>query len=142
MFAWITIGKTLHSSTKIDDDFRCGFDNHGRILSNDDSSESYFLAVAEEADLPDVAKFIVTNFGADAISLSQDLITFESMLMRPAVELVNGYSGIVAFVEVLAGLRSRLKDRFENMTIEPPSVEQGMSRAEIFLKKHQEVRLS
>lgn len=76
--------------------------------------EDYVLGLAEEQDLPDIARFVVRGFGADAIRLSQDLGTFEKMLMTPAIELVNGYSGIVAFAEVLAGLRYRMSFRIKS----------------------------
>ncbi|EEC50528.1 predicted protein [Phaeodactylum tricornutum CCAP 1055/1] len=94
------------------DDERCCINRQGEFRPQ--KGDVFELALAEETDLPDVSRFIVTSFGADAIRVSQDMSTFEGMLMRPAVELVNGYSGIVAFAEVLAGLRSRLKTRIAN----------------------------
>ena len=103
-----------------DDDERNG-DNS----SSSSSTTCYQLGLAEERDLPDTSRFIVQAFGVDAIRLSQDITTFEKFLMKPAVELVNGYSGIVAFAEVLAGLRSRLAGRLyskNNMNMAPPAL--------------------
>jgi ribosomal protein S18 acetylase RimI-like enzyme len=80
-----------------------------------DQSAQYGLCiVSDEQDLPDLSRFIVGAFGADAIRLSTDLNAFERLLMKPAAELLNSYSGVVAFAEVLAGLRSRLKLRLSN----------------------------
>ena len=87
-------------------EYRCCIDQFGKY-------EDYDLGLAEEQDLPDIARFVVNCFGADAIRLSQDLGAFERMLMTPAIELVNGYSGIVAFAEVLAGLRYRMNFRLK-----------------------------
>lgn len=107
------------------DDFRCCIDRYGKF------ENKYELALAEESDLPDVSRFVVQTFGADVITLSHDLGSFESMLMTPAVQLVNGYSGIVAFAEVLAGLRSRLSFRLKSkpMDLSPPNLD-GLSRDE------------
>jgi len=109
------------------DDYRVCIDHLGQY-------GEYELGLVEEPDLPDVSRFIVRAFGADAIRLSQDVNAFEKMLMTPAMELVNGYSGIVAFAEVLAGLRSRLSFRFKSsskgrMDISPPNLK-GLSRDE------------
>lgn len=89
----------------------------------------YELCVVEVSDLPDVARFVVQTFGADATRLSRDLSSFERMLVTPAIELVNGYSGIVAFAEVLAGLRSRLGFRLkcDRMDLSRPNLD-GLSR--------------
>ena len=84
-----------------------GIDRHGKF-------GQYELSLVEESDLPDVSRFIIETFGAQVIKLSRDLSSFERMLMTPAVELVNGYSGIVVFAEVLAGLRSRLGFRLRS----------------------------
>jgi ribosomal protein S18 acetylase RimI-like enzyme len=69
------------------------------------------LCVVEEDDLPDTARFVVESFGSEAIRLSNDMTSFEQFILQPTVELLNGYSGIVAFAEVLAGLRSRIRGR-------------------------------
>jgi ribosomal protein S18 acetylase RimI-like enzyme len=111
------------------DEYRCHvIDRHGKFENKHD------LALVEENDLPDVARFVVGAFGSDAITLSQDLNAFEKLLMTPAVDLVNGYSGIVAFAEVLAGLRSRLHFRMKSSSrrmdlMSPPNLD-GLSRAE------------
>jgi hypothetical protein len=103
---------------------------HGEDVVND-SSVPYELCLVEERDLPDLSRFIVQVFGADVIRLSSDLNTFERTLVQPAVGLMNGYSGIIAFCEVLTGLRSRLADRLEqaNIDLSPPNLA-GLSRTE------------
>jgi len=95
-------------STTSDDD-RCCIDQEGRFQAR--NNDIYDLCLIEEQDLPDLSRFIVQAFGADAIRLSTDINYLERMLMKPAVELLNGYSGIVAFAEVLAGLRSRIQSQ-------------------------------
>lgn len=106
-----TIPENKLSSSHLVSSQSC-FDQQGRFY--DKTSESYYLlGLAEQPDLPDLARFIVQVFGAEAIRLSSDLNSLEQLLMRPAVELVNGYSGIVAFAEVLAGLQQRLKKRIQ-----------------------------
>lgn len=105
--------------------FEC-FDNGDRnsFLS------TYEVGLVEENDLLDVSRFIVQNFGVDAINLNSNFSQFERMIMSPAVELVNGYSGVVAFAEVLAGLRGRLRLRINGRTeMQPPNL-RGLSRRE------------
>jgi ribosomal protein S18 acetylase RimI-like enzyme len=87
-----------------------------------DDGEIYTLGIAEEQDLPDVARLVVATFGAEVIRVSQDFGQFERLLMQPAVDVVNGYSGLVAFAEVLSGMRQRLRDRLEEskISILPP----------------------
>lgn len=98
----------------------------------------YELCIAEEDDLPELARFIVAAFGADAIRVSQDMNAFERLLIKPAAEFMNGYSGIIAFSEVLLGLRKRLGRRLSsNMDISPPSIE-GLTREEKILNSSQE----
>jgi ribosomal protein S18 acetylase RimI-like enzyme len=129
-------------STTTTDQYRCCFDSlgryHGRSNTsssdeNNNKSENYFeICVVEENDLYDVSKFIVETFGADAISLSQDMNRFEKLLVKPAVDLLNGYSGLVAFAEVLAGIRSRI--RLRTIQSEKPNINSpnlyGLSRDE------------
>ena len=95
------------------------FDTEGRF-GND-----YTLSVVEEGDLIDLARLTVEVFGTEVVrigsSTSNNMNSIESMLLTPAVELVNGYSGLVAFAEVLAGLRSRTKDR-RRLDIDPPDL--------------------
>jgi hypothetical protein len=95
------------------------FDNDGRLTGNGDG---YELCVVQEEDLPDVARFIVNSFGADVISLSTDLSSIERALMHPTVGLLNAYSGLVAYAEVLSGLQSRTKVRLENVNVSPPKL--------------------
>ncbi len=85
------------------------------------SDPSFELCVVEEDDLPDTARFVVESFGSEAIRLSSDMTSFEQFILQPTVELLNGYSGIVAFAEVLAGLRSRVRGRLtQTMGIQGP----------------------
>jgi len=108
-------------------------DSNGKTTA---SSGCYELGLAEEEDLPDLARFIVRAFGADAIRLSsiEDLSAFERALLQPATKVVNGYSAIVAFAEVLAGLRSRLASRLSkglkpiSKYIEKPRLDPNLSR--------------
>jgi len=107
------------------DDYRCCIDKLGKF-------GEYDLCIVEEQDLPDVSRFVVQGFGADAIRLSQDIGAFEKMLMTPALELVNGYSSLVAFAEVLAGMRGRLSFRLKSsqkMDMSPPNFK-GLNRKE------------
>ena len=95
-----------------------------------DDGDVYELCLAEEPDLSDVSRFIVAAFGVDPIRISTDSTAFERMLMTPVVELVNGYSGLIAFAEVLAGLRQRLEYRLQStMDVTAPAIS-GLSRNE------------
>jgi ribosomal protein S18 acetylase RimI-like enzyme len=107
------------------DEYRCSIDREGGFRND---SESYNLCLVEENDLPDLSRFIIQAFGADTIRLSSDTNSFERLLMQPAVEMVNGYSGIIAFAEVFSGLRSRMKNRMVT-DVSPPTLE-GLSRSE------------
>jgi len=62
-------------------------------------SSPFQLGVLQEDELPDLCRFVVNAFGAEAISLSSDMTSFEKALMNPAAELLNGYSSLVAFAE-------------------------------------------
>ena len=57
-------------------DTRYCLDYQGRLVGDDDD-ETYTLCLVQYKDLPDVSKFIVASFGAEAISLSSDLNAFE-----------------------------------------------------------------
>jgi ribosomal protein S18 acetylase RimI-like enzyme len=99
----------------------------GRFVPEEDGDDTFELGLVEEKDLIDLSRFIVQVFGGDAIRISQDTNAFERMLMTPAVELVNGYSGMIAFAEVLVGLRQRLAFRFRDNpnsnNISPPNLQ-------------------
>jgi ribosomal protein S18 acetylase RimI-like enzyme len=104
------------------DAYRCCIDKNGYFydaVSDDgkprDTSSAgiYELGIVEEEDLPDLCRFVVATFGADAINLSSDMSNFERMLMNPAVELLNSYSSLVAFAEVFSGTKERLLDRIQ-----------------------------
>ena len=83
----------------------------------------------QEKDLPDVSKFIVGIFGADVISISSDLNSFERALVQPSILALNAYSGMVAYAEVFSGLTSRTKDRIVSPNVAPPPLT-GKSRVE------------
>jgi ribosomal protein S18 acetylase RimI-like enzyme len=88
--------------------------------------------LAEEQDLPEVARYVVATFGADAIRVSQDFGQIERILMKPAIDVVNGYSALVAYAEVLSGLRQRTNGRLTNEALGlalPPL--KGLSDTEI-----------
>ncbi|KAL7569309.1 hypothetical protein ACA910_016852 [Epithemia clementina (nom. ined.)] len=111
-----------------DPDSRLCFSETGKF-SREDGHE-FELCLAEEADLPDVSKFIVESFGVDVVTISQDSTSLERLIMKPAVELVNGYSGLIAFAEVLAGLRQRMELRLQStMDTSAPNLD-GLSREE------------
>lgn len=106
------------------DSVRICIDKNGQYVDNDNVFQ---LCLIEEEDLPDHCRFVVDSFGADAIRISQDMNAFERMLISPAAELLNGYSGLVAFAEVFSGTQQRLVTRFKKMDLSPPNVE-GLSR--------------
>ena len=88
--------------------YRCCIDNNGFFST---SGSTFELGLIEEEELPDLCKFVITTFGAEAIQLSSDINSFERMLMSPAAEFLNGYSGMVAFAEVFSGTKQRIADR-------------------------------
>jgi len=112
------------------DDYRCCFDKNGTLdeVANGDGP-SYQLCLVQEEDLPDVARFVVNAFGADVISLSKDFSRFEQALVKPTIGLLNAYSGIVAYAEVLSGLQSRTRDRIEDPNLNKPNLS-GKTREE------------
>lgn len=113
-----------------DFNFLARSDEYRRCMDSQGTFGEYELSVVEESDLPEVARFVVQSFGADVITLSQDLGSFKRMIMQPAIELVNGYSGIVAFAEVLAGTSSRMRFRLQSpseVNLSPPNLN-GLSR--------------
>lgn len=107
---------------------RCCLDKDGR-LKGDEDDQTYTLGIIEKEDLSDVSKFVIQAFGADVISLATDLNMFEKVMMEPAVGLLNAYSGLVAYKEVLSGLESRTKDRMDRPDVSPPSL-MGSTRNE------------
>lgn len=112
------------------DSDRCCFDREGRLLVGlGDDGEEYQLCVVQNEDLPDVARFVVNAFGADVISLSNDLSSLERALLQPPARIFNAYSGLMAYIEVLSGLQSRTKDRIEEADLAPPKLS-GKDREE------------
>jgi len=117
--------------------YRCCIDDSGYFSpTGDDDGEGscrYELGLVKEEELPDLCKFVVTAFGAEAIQLSSDMNSFERMLLNPAAEFLNGYSGMVAFAEVFSGTKQRLADRFREpdslVDISAPDLK-GLSREE------------
>lgn len=118
------------SFLSLPDSYRACIDKNGRFRNDCDNPEPYVLCIAEEDDLPDVARLIVDAFGATAITLGGDLSGFEKAFAEPPVGLWNAYTDIVAYADVLSGLRGRMKDRLSNSNIDPPS-RLGSSREEI-----------
>ncbi len=107
-----------------DETYRLCIDEKGKFSGGKD--DEFELALVEEGDLPDLSRFVVAAFGADAIRLSQDMNAFERMLVSPAAELLNSYSTVVAFAEVFSGTKQRLKSRLQNINLSPPNVK-GLS---------------
>lgn len=91
--------------------FRSCIEENGTLIATDLPGPPFQLCVAEEDDLPIVSKLMIDAFGADAITLSTDLSSFERSILNPGVEAFNAYSGLVAYKEVLSGLRRRLLHR-------------------------------
>lgn len=104
------------------DDYRYCFDRNGTLQVGNNEYPPFQLCLVQAADLPDVARFIVNAFGADVISLSKDFNRFEQALVKPTVGLLNAYSGIVAYAEVLSGLQARTRDRIEHPNLAPPNL--------------------
>lgn len=113
--------------TESDVEARGCFDLNGCFNDGDDI---YQVCLVESNDLPDLCRFVVDAFGADAIRLSQNLNAFEKALMSPATELLNGYSTLIAFAEVFSGTKQRLTTRLEKMDVSPPKLD-GLSRKEM-----------
>ena len=99
--------------------YRTCFDESGSIQV-DEGTVPYVLGIAEEDDLPDIARLTIDAFGDVAITLGGDLNGFERLLLTPGVALFNGYTGYAAYTEVLSGLRSRMKDKLENVDLASP----------------------
>jgi len=125
------------------EDYRCCIDDKGFFSATNGNSElsSFELGLIEEEELPDLCKFVVSTFGAEAIQLSSDINSFERMLMSPAAEFLNGYSGLVAFAEVFSGTKQRISDRLcQNpamATISAPDLK-GLSYEERIRKAERE----
>jgi GNAT superfamily N-acetyltransferase len=104
-----------------------GFNTLGQYLPNiakqdeekdeEEDDDVYELCVVTEQDLADVSRFIVTSFDANVIRLGSDVSAWERLIFQPATELYNNYATIIAFAEVLAGLRHRLQMRLEGGTL-------------------------
>ena len=125
------------------EDYRCCIDDKGCFSAKKDDADTscYELGMIEEKELPDLCKFVVTTFGAEAIQLSSDINSFERMLMNPAAEFLNGYSGLVAFAEVFSGTKQRMADRLRDnpsmVDISAPDLK-GLSREERIRKAERE----
>ena len=90
--------------------------------TDDDDDDGMNFFVPQEEDLPDVSAFVVRAFGADAINLSTDFTQVEQFLLQPVAGLLNGYSGLAAYTEVLAGLRQRCKARLVAPSVQAPDL--------------------
>jgi len=106
------------------------------VRSDSDSGAPFILSVAEEDDLPDISQLTINAFGADAICLSKDLSPLELALMSPGVGAFNAYSGLVAYTEVLSGLRQRMRNKIgegvemEDLLAAPPVMNINDTEAE------------
>ena len=120
----VPISKFRSELTFLDatDEYRCCFDQNGTLMVGSADKPPYQLCLVQQEDLPDVARFIVNAFGADVISLSKDFNRFEKALLKPKIGLLNAYSGLVAYAEVLVGLQSRTRSRIENPNLDPPDL--------------------
>jgi ribosomal protein S18 acetylase RimI-like enzyme len=107
---------------------RLCLDEEGKLMGDEDDA-TYTLCLVQDKDLPDVSKFVIGAFGADAIALSSDLGAFELALVQPPVLALNSYSVMVAYVEVLSGMIARTKDRIATPDVTPPPLG-GKSRTE------------
>jgi ribosomal protein S18 acetylase RimI-like enzyme len=110
-----------------DDSFRTCIDENGELRSdaNAENGSNYVIAVAEEDDLPNISQLTINAFGADAITLSKDLSQLELTLLNPGIGAFNAYSGMVAYTEVLSGLRQRMRHRLnpdsvDDLLVPPP----------------------
>lgn len=119
------------------DTYRLCFDNNGCFSSTKDGGgdlrneeRSFALCIVEEDDLADVSRLTVDAFGVATVTLSGELNPFERTLIGPTVGLWNAYTDILAYTEVLAGLRCRMKDRLKATTISPPNVTMATDRAQ------------
>lgn len=99
--------------------YRACIGENGTLRSNlnldgsDKYEIPYQLCIAEEDDLPDVATTLVNAFGSDVITLSGQLSPFEKALLKPGIGLINALDNSIAWVEVLSGLRARMRYRIE-----------------------------
>lgn len=122
--------------------FRACIEVNGKFIAPDMVGPPFQLCIADEDDLPIVSKLMIDAFGADAITLSTDLSSLERSLLNPGVEAFNAYSGLVAYTEVLSGLRRRLLHRLnkdkgnlqeeshDNMLSPPPIINYNDTEAE------------
>jgi GNAT superfamily N-acetyltransferase len=79
------------------------------------------LGVVEESDFVELAKLIVEAFGTEVVRIGSDANAFEKMMLAPAIDFLNGSSSLVAFAEVMAGLRYRLRQRHA-VDLAPPNL--------------------
>ena len=110
--------------------YRTCIDENGMLHVDEDKGEPYVLGIAEEDDLPDISRLTIDAFGDIAISLSSDLTNLERALLSPGVALWNGYSGYIAYSEVLSGLRTRMKDKLHKVDLSAPPVKDNVSEEE------------
>ena len=107
------------------------------LLNNKNSNmeKPYYLYIAEEDDLPSISRLTVDAFGAATVTLSSDLNELEKALIGPTVGLWNQYTDTFAFTEVLSGLRSRMKNKFDpslENNLNPPDISKEMTEQEAF----------
>ena len=116
--------------TKQTDDYRLCFDSNGNYIrnnhnendtnnnSNNNSNENnpctYTLCIVQEEDLPLITNLQLHSFGTEAITLSSDFSQFESMLLKPTLGLWNNYANVIAYMDVLSGLKNRIVRKKNN----------------------------
>lgn len=116
--------------------FRTCIDKQGKVRSDSDNGEPFVLSVAVEDDLPGISQLTINAFGADAISLGKHLSPIELALMSPGVDAFNAYSNVVAYTEVLSGLRQRMRNKIgegvkmEDLLVGPPVMSINDTEAE------------
>ena len=89
-------------------------DNDTTNKNKNDNNDNYRLYVATHPDdLPPIAQLTIDIFDTTAITLSStsDFSAWEQAFINPAIGMYNAYASGVAYVEVLGGLRKRMRNR-------------------------------
>jgi ribosomal protein S18 acetylase RimI-like enzyme len=118
------------------DSYRICIDKNGYLINNGNDQidgSPFALCIVEEEDLADISRLTVDAFGAATVTLSGELNKFERALIGPTVGLWNAYTDILAYTEVLAGLRCRMKDRLKGAAnVTPPNIAKATDRTESY----------
>ena len=107
-----------NSSSNITNDSTKGAVTPKINLQINDNRNCYRLYLATHIDdLPPIAQLTIDVFDATAITLSStsDWSAWEQALVgtvvKPAIGIYNAYANVVAYTEVLMGLRKRMRNR-------------------------------